>query len=199
MFLGLVVGTISLKRASLVRFLLSLVLGNKSNGGGVMAGKIDLFVNDTTGKVHVLERGSTSFVLCGVRVDGPISIRSFKPDIAIPVKNWCSHCIKRILKSVIAGRLYFQPVLDHALNRPAKKKKTFLAEIDSFRAEISFDDEEMTLKVLAGRSTGAESNFGIKAELELALSWDRLDNIRDITEETEEVKLTVFSMKPEEV
>jgi hypothetical protein len=154
---------------------------------------IELFINDVSGKVHVLERGSHSFVLCGGRADGPISIRAFRPAIVIAAENWCSHCIKKILMLVLANRLHFRPVLDYVLNRPAEKKETV---IDSVRTELTFDSEEMAIKIIAGKTTGAKGNFTVQTKMELALGWDRLESFKDLTEEldeVEEVKMTIFS------
>jgi hypothetical protein len=159
--------------------------------------KIDLFINDVSGKVHVMSRASMSYAICGTHSQGVHSVhRLGKKTYDFAPGDWCSSCMKVVVMAALKGDKRALVILNYALNRSAKKEET---GIDSFRAEISFDDEEMTLKVLAGRSTGARDNFDIKAELELALSWDRLDDIRDLTEETEEVRLTVFSMKPQEV
>lgn len=162
-----------------------------------MTEKISLFINDRSGKVHIMSRNSVSYAICGAHSQGRHSLHELgNKTYDFTPRDWCSKCIEHVAMEAISGSKRHQFVLDHALNRPAKKEETV---IDSVRAELSFDDEELTLKVLAGRSTGARDNFGIKAELELALSWDQLDNIRDLTENAEEVKMTVFSMKPDDV
>jgi hypothetical protein len=159
-----------------------------------VAGKINLFINDKTGKVHVLERGSTSFVLCGGRSDGPISIRPFRPAIDIAAENWCSHCIKKILMLVVAGRLYFRPVLDRVLNKPAEKKE---AVIDSVRTELIFDKHALEIKILAGKTAGAREDFAIQTQMDLTFDWDDIESLRNLAEieYAEDVKLTVFSEK----
>jgi len=168
-----------------------------------MAKEINLFINDTSGKIHVLEKGSTRFSICGALAQGPISTRLFRPAIDLTPENWCAHCIKKILTSVIYGRLHFQPVLDYVLNRPPKKSKKEETVIDSVRTELTFDSEEMTIKVIAGKTAGAKGNFTVQTKMELALGWDKLESFRDLTEEldsVEEVKMTIFSeRRPDEV
>jgi len=168
--------------------------------------KIYLLLHHISGKVHIEAYGIGARLhnetLCADMVlkqyDRTAFLSIWKPS---KHPDWCSKCITKMVTRLVKskGTGLLRPLMDYVLNTPVKKKEKEESVIDSFRAELSFDDEEMTLKVLAGRSTGTRGNFDIKAELELALDWDQLDNFRDLTETTEEVKMTVFSMKPEEV
>jgi len=163
--------------------------------------KIDLFINDTSGKAHIVKEGSTSYALCGAHLQGPRSVlRVVETTPTFTSRDWCSSCIKHVAMGAIAGKQRFRSILDYVLNKRPVKKETV---IDSVRTELTFDSEEMAIKIIAGKTTGAKGDFTVQTKMELAFGWDKLESFRDLTEEldgVEEVKLTIFSeRRPDEV
>jgi len=168
--------------------------------------KIYLLFHGVSGKVHIEAYGIGarlhSETLCGDMVVKQYDKMAFAP-VWKPSKHpdWCSKCITKMVTRLIKskGTGLLRPLMDYVLNMPIKEKEKKEETIDSFRAELTFDDEEMEIKVLAGKSTGARGNFVRESDMKLTLSWDQLDSIRDLTEDTEEVKMTIFSCKADEV
>ncbi len=155
-----------------------------------MATELKLFINDTNGKVHIIEQRAET--LCGALTQGPMSIHMFnqyKKDVFIP-KDWCRKCLTDVVFMIIRnGQSRFLPILDYAMSRTPKQTRKKDESIDAIRLDLSFDDEEMTIRALAGKSIGARDSFSIKVKKEVTLGWDRLDELRNMTEEAEHVTI----------
>lgn len=159
-----------------------------------MTEKIDLFINDVSGKVHVMSRASMSYAICGTHSQGVHSVhRLGKKTYDFAPGDWCSSCMKVVMMAALKDDKRALVILNYALNRSAKKEETV---IDSVRTELTFDSEEMAIKIVAGKATGTKGNFTVQTKMELALGWDKLESFRDLAEEldeVEEVKMTIFS------
>lgn len=162
-----------------------------------MATKVFLLINSKNKKVHIQNIGLGA--LCGAVESYKLYDKmAFGPGWS-PAKrpNWCTKCIAKMVADLAKrnGAGILRPLMDYVLNMPAKKKEKKEGVIDSVRTELTFDDEGMIIKVLTGKSTGARGNFAVKVGMELVLDWNKLNEIRELTEEMEEVKLTIFKAR----
>ncbi len=164
-----------------------------------MATKINLFVNDKSGKVHVLGRGSVTYTICGERAHGPMSVHEFSPrkNYDFGRHDWCSRCIKIIAMSIIKGHAAecFQPVLNYAFNKKSKKVKETEESYNALRAEFTFDSEEMVVALIAGVTVGDSDSLRVLVKKEIKIGWDRIESLRDLTEDAKYVEMVFHSVK----
>ncbi len=145
---------------------------------------IYLLIHKGTNKVHIkrIGLGAAQYTLCGSEAYGLYGKMIFSPAWS-PSKHpdWCTKCIaKMAIDLARKGTGLLRPVMDYVLNVPVKKKEKKEKVIDAINTQLTFDSEEMEIKVTAGKSTGVRGSFAIKVEKTIVLRWDRLEELRHL-------------------
>ena len=167
-----------------------------------MTTELKLFINDTSGKVHIIEQRTDT--LCGTLTQGPSSIHPFNPNGGNNFKphNWCTKCLIDVVMRIITnGDSRFEPVLSYAMSKsPKKVKKTEEDKShNALRAELTFNDEEMEIALIAGVTVGNRDTLRVLVKKKITLDWERLDHIRDLTEDAKYVEMAFHSNSSDEV